>query len=317
MASKFPLIKRLGLAVGVLALAGCAALPQETHGSSVVPPPVPPASVAPPSSDWVVNHTPNYAFQNYRASAEHFGSVDPRPPGTGSLDAASAAGEKLDAARATQYVQPWMITVTRINRAAELGRGSVLTTGVDPQNPTHAARDMVRLYNQLADMVWDSNIGQRQNNIRLVTRAYEETLLARQNTAMLLQADPSLRNLVQYARLEGARRVIGKVLAETGTMAGSDVRGDYASTYGLLTGTGIALNNVREGRFGLDEVQMTNDQNQRGALTRVGQIEQQYMADVARSLAPDIQSFVQHQQYVARTGDVTPGTRLERRLGGY
>ena len=129
---------------------------------------------------------------------------------------------------------------------------------------------------------------------------------------MLLQAQPDMQTMVQYVELEAARRVLGKVLRETGVLAGGDYRNDYASTFGMLSGTGLDLQDARQGRFGLDEVQLTNDRAQRGSsISSVGRVEAQYMQEVASTLRYDIQFFNQQQQRAAVRDEPVP-----RRFGG-
>lgn len=291
------LTARLGLAVGVIGLNGACQMSANANGG------------------WQVQHFDRQEIYNPQFNQAQFGTFDPRQTRTGTTDPAQVAAEKIAAAASASYESRWITQVRRTNNLARQGLGGVLAIGLDARDPRAGASELVTQYNRLSGLVQQGNAGQRNGAIVDITQAYEGTLRARQNTAMLLHRAPTLDNMLQYVELELARRVLGKVLTDAGVKYTSEIRQDYAPTFGMANGSAVAMAAVKEGRFQVDEELLLNDRAQRGSLTSVGRVEERAMAGIARYLAPEMALFERAQVRAADTGRTVTDVRLPREIG--
>ncbi len=329
MAGNFQKIKRLGMALGVVALVtGCASIPGETspRGFSI-------RDGAPVAGTGGTAQMPALKVADTRVGRGVFGTVNPGArPGRRILsqhligqlpfgmqyaasDMRDAAWDKLGAARTTERRERWMDQVTANNNAYRSGRGQALMLGINPANPLEGARDMAQQYMRLAAMI-DVRNPNRQQNAELLLQSYRDTIAARQDTAMLLQAEPRISHFQDYARLEAGRRVLGDVLVRGGVLVQDTVRQDAASTYGFLQGTEIGLVAYQGiNNFGGDQVLLADDASQgpRGGIgdrngTTIGGLngatfaENISVQEVFRSVERDARRLQQIEAEAARRG---------------
>lgn len=219
------------------------------------------------------------------------------------------AVQKLESARQTgEFRERWMDEVDANNTAARQGHGSALMVGLDPD-------DIKRTYSHLHSIAFGQNA---QAGSEMLMRSYRDTLAARQDTALLLQADPSLENFQDYARFEMGRRLLGHVLVERKVLVNRAVEQDFASTYGLLEGVQYGLHARQDANFGSAEVMLADDAAQRPRINLEGPMlaENQYMQRTYGEVRYEVDRWVQLDREAARRNAVQTSERpaVERRV---
>ncbi|MEO0391945.1 MAG: hypothetical protein AAF213_01720 [Pseudomonadota bacterium] len=301
------------MSLGVLWLAGCATIPGERAAT--------PYSIRggdPVAANAGPTQMPTLNPADTRIGRPVFGTVNPGArPGRRLLsqhligqlpfgmryadsDLREAASDKLGAARTTEVRERWMDRVTANNNAFRAGRGQALMVGINPSNPMAGAEDMYRQYQRLIRMV-DVNNPNRQENAEILLQSYRDTLAARQDTAMLLQAERRIEHFQDYARLEAGRRVLGDVLIRGGVVTERTVERDYAGTYGFLRGTEIGLAAFQGRNFGPSQVLLADDRSQRAhRLEGTSEIENRAVNQVFRGVEREARRFQQIEAELAR-----------------
>jgi len=258
-----PMTRRLGMALGVLALAGCASLPEGSPQGFNIRAGAPVAANGPTQMSTVRPTDTNIG-------RSLFGTINPGPrvgrqvlsqhligklPFGMKYDDGSlyeAAADKLWAARQTERREGWMDRVTANNAAYRAGQGQALMVSEDP-------RDVVQQYERLMDFAINGNGGNRQANTSVLLQSYRDTMAARQDTAILLQAEPRIEHWLDYARLELGRRVLGDILVRSGALVERTIEQDFAPTNGFLDATAIGLARYEGPNFGPSQVLLADD----------------------------------------------------------
>lgn len=310
-------VGRLGLALGVLGLGGCAAIPGERA----------PSAYSIRAGQAIQNQAgpaqlPTINPADTRIGRGVFGTINPGPRAGRKLlsqhllgqlpfgmqyaesDLAEAAFDKLEAARITERREPWMDRVAANNAAFRAGRGQALMVGIDVSNPILGARDMAEQYHRLYAMISVDDPAQRKQNAEMLLQSYRDTVAARQDTAILLQAEKRIEHFQDYARLEAGRRVIGDVLIRGGVLTERAVERDYANTYGFLSGTEIGLAAYQGGSFGPSQVLLADDRSQRSEwrLYGTGEVENRMTRRAFNHVQYEAQRYQQIEQQRARQG---------------
>lgn len=274
---------RLLLAAVVAGTAGCAAIPQERAptgfnirgGEAVQGPATAPLTTVSPADTRIGRDLYGTVNPGARVGrkilSQHL--IGQLPFGLkyddGSLYAAAA--DKLEAARTTEHRERWMDTVTQNNNAFRAGRGQALMVGSD-------AADVANQYQRLMDFAVNGNGGNREVNTSVLLQSYRDTLAARQDTSLLVQAEPRLEHFQDYAQLEMGRRVLGDILIRSGALVERTVKKDYAPTYGFMQATAIGLVAYEGRNFGPTQVLLADDAGQSGfRVTPQGDAENRYV----------------------------------------
>ncbi|MBV6631912.1 MAG: hypothetical protein KI792_02635 [Alphaproteobacteria bacterium] len=202
----------------------------------------------------------------------------------------------LDRARLTERREPWMDQVTRDNnvfaQGGTVGSFSALMVMEDPQ-------DFATIYKNLFDRATGPNANEERTRL---LQAYRDTMAARENTALLLQADPRVENFVDYARLELGRRLLGDVLERSGVLVRREVRQDAVPTYGFLQSTAIGLAGAQSPYIGPTQSLLADDRAQRfgGHYSPKAGTEARYVRGIYRQIQREAQLFNQNRNRAAQ-----------------
>jgi len=304
-------LKRLGRAVGVPALAavllaGCAAVPGERPrvgagfdiraGQAIQTDGPPTLSTVNPDDT--------------RIGRSLFGTVNPGARPGRMLRSQHLIGQLPfgityddGAARTTERREAWMDRVSSNNNAYRAGRGQALMVGIDASNPILGARDMVETYERLWNYVASGSPAERESKASVLLESYRDTMAARQDTGMLLQAEPRIEHFQDYARLEAGRRVLGDVLVRAGVMVERTVKADTVNTHGFLAGTAVGLTAYQGPNFGPTQVLLADDNAQwQHRQDPMSQVENRAVAEVYRGIQYQAQRYNQLQAERARQG---------------
>ncbi|MEM6903340.1 MAG: hypothetical protein AAF556_08905 [Pseudomonadota bacterium] len=162
----------------------------------------------------------------------------------------------LRRAQLTERREPWMDAIVRDNniyaQGGTVGSSSALMVMEDP-------KDFAIIYKNLLDRATGPNANVERTRL---LQAYRDTLAARENTALLLQAEQRNEHFVDYSRLELGRRLLGDVLIRSGVLVQREVRQDTVPTYGFLNSTAIRLAGAQTSYIGPTQALLADDASQ-------------------------------------------------------
>lgn len=232
-------------------------------------------------------------------SANLFGQLpDPIRYDDGTIRA--VAKDKLDAARSTERRESWMDIVTRNNDRARAGETTTLMTGVDPVDPIVGAQDIATRYGNLLNSIFSRTGAERSRFLELIEQAYRDTIAARQDTALIIQAEPRLEHWVDYVGYEAGRRLLGDLLVRGGVFVERRTRRDSVPSYGFLDATAIGLPLFAGRDFGQFQVLLGSDQAQaRFGREAAMQVEADYMNSAYRLIRDEAREFQRLQKAAA------------------